>query len=396
MLTLRRKKNLRRFATHYDTKKIFVPFNHRFVLRKYLRKDKTSQIYLHVTSDGIRDRIPLDQYITPKHWSKAKQRGKGKQYKDFNLVLDNIESTITEIKTQYRLLNKVLTVEKFKKEFSSGFSRVDFISYLKTNIELDKNTLKPGTYRRYKVVYSKLKNWKKHLFFSDITHESIRKIRKQLRSLGNSQNTIESNMSVIRKYLRNADKDGIKFPLDLGDIKIRNVPGNRISLKPEEVKKMYEYYESQFITPARKLILGYFLFSCFTGLRIGDIYKLKREDISDSFQIVSSKNSKILTINLTKKAKAVLKQEPRLFEDFLTKEYVNRELKVIANTLGIKTNVTFHVARHSFATNYIRLGGNVILLSKLLGHSNIKTTMIYVSIVEEEHNKDIHLLDEMF
>ena len=75
---------------------------------------------------------------------------------------------------------------------------------------------------------------------------------------------------------------------------------------------------------------------------------------------------------------------------------MNREIKKIAVSVGIKDKISFHVARHSFATNYLRMGGNVVYLKKLLGHSDIKTTMIYESITSEEANKEIHLLDDMF
>jgi site-specific recombinase XerD len=64
--------------------------------------------------------------------------------------------------------------------------------------------------------------------------------------------------------------------------------------------------------------------------------------------------------------------------------------------LKIQKKVSFHVARHTFATSFLRAGGQVEKLQKLLGHSDIKQTMIYVHIVQADANAEIFLLDNLF
>ena len=118
-------------------------------------------------------------------------------------------------------------------------------------------------------VYHKLTEFKKQIYFSDIDSRMINEIRNHLTKIGNAKSTIESNFSVIRKYLRLAKRYGIHFPLDLADLKVKNIRGNRVALKPISIKKLFDYFESSFIPDERRLICGYFLFSCFTGLRIG-------------------------------------------------------------------------------------------------------------------------------
>jgi len=68
-------------------------------------------------------------------------------------------------------------------------------------------------------------------------------------------------------------------------------------------------------------------------------------------------------------------------------------LKILAVRAGIEKNISFHVARHTFATNFLRSGGKVENLQKLLNHQSISTTMEYVHIIAEEANKEIYLLD---
>ncbi|MFV8354970.1 tyrosine-type recombinase/integrase [Flavobacterium sp. XS1P32] len=62
----------------------------------------------------------------------------------------------------------------------------------------------------------------------------------------------------------------------------------------------------------------------------------------------------------------------------------------------MQKKVTFHVPRHTFATSFLRAGGQVEKLQLLLGHSDIKQTMIYVHIVQADANAEIFLLDNLF
>jgi len=87
--------------------------------------------------------------------------------------------------------------------------------------------------------------------------------------------------------------------------------------------------------------------------------------------------------------------ENSIFNGNFTGEYINRELKFIAKACGITKNISFHVARHTFATNFLLSGGDVVQLQKLLGHSKITETMIYVHIVESITNEQIMSMDDI-
>src|SRR5690606_1718167 len=103
-----------------------------------------------------------------------------------------------------------------------------------------------------------------------------------------------------------------------------------------------------------------------------------------TFDVV--KTSKRQSIAINKKALAIVRDCPELFVKKITDTHTNRELKKIAGHLKMAKKLTFHVARHTFATNFLRMGGNVVKLQMILGHSNIRETMIYVHIVEQEAN----------
>ena len=75
---------------------------------------------------------------------------------------------------------------------------------------------------------------------------------------------------------------------------------------------------------------------------------------------------------------------------------MNKALKEIANICSIKKKVHFHVARHSFATNFLRKGGKIEDLQVIMDHSDIQTTMVYVHIVRAESVKSIYLISFSF
>ena len=73
--------------------------------------------------------------------------------------------------------------------------------------------------------------------------------------------------------------------------------------------------------------------------------------------------------------------------------YTNKDLKEIARLAKITKNVHFHTSRHTFATRAIRKGMRMEYASKILGHSNLKTTQIYAKIVNEELDKAMEVFD---
>ena len=185
--------------------------------------------------------------------------------------------------------------------------------------------------------------------------------------------------------------------INIDEIEVGSTKGNRTSLSTHELKRCAGYYFSEYISDSYRLILGYFLFSCMTGLRISDVQKLKRSNFMDNYvSFVAKKSKKDQSIAMNMKAREIVNHEPLLFEKKFADQHINDELKKIMALLKIQKKVTFHVARHTFATSFLRAGGQVEKLQKLLGHSDIKQTMIYVHIVQADANAEIFLLDKLF
>jgi site-specific recombinase XerD len=134
-----------------------------------------------------------------------------------------------------------------------------------------------------------------------------------------------------------------------------------------------------------------------TGLRISDLMALKRNQLFStdiSFKNIKTAKDQIITLN--KMAKKIVDFNPDLFLVKYADSTLNEYLKRVIKNNRIDKHVSFHVARHTFATNFLRMDGKVEHLQKLLGHSKIETTMIYVHILAEEANAQIHNLDNLF
>jgi integrase len=149
-----------------------------------------------------------------------------------------------------------------------------------------------------------------------------------------------------------------------------------------------------------------FVFSCFTGLAYIDVKNLTEKDIKISFDeklwIMKKRQktnvlSKILLLDIPKK---ILKKYKGKLQDgkllpVLTNQKMNSYLKEIADLCRIEKNLTFHLARHTFATTItLTKGVPIETVSKMLGHTSIKTTQIYARITDNKIGNDMQALSE--
>lgn len=364
----------------------------------YVRADGTCALYVQVFLNKEKKKIPCNISVSPVDFDKLKQRVKTKHFhhKDYNLILEKMLADINKIEVNYRLSDTNLDLTRLIEEFNNPTSRIDFIKFWEKEMERQKEILKPDTYRQQMTMLNKTKNFKSPLYFYEINQEYIQDLKNHCKKkLKNCDNTISSLLKSFKKYLHIANKKGISTPVTFDDIKNKTFKGNRTFLTPDEIVKLNSYYNSEFINETHKNILSRFLFSCFTGLRISDINNLKEENIiADTIVFTAIKTGKFQRVNLNETAKKFLDFK-NIFPNSYTNEYVNRELKEIAKICGIRKKISFHVSRHSFATNFLICGGRVEHLQKILGHSKITDTMIYVHIVDSVTDIQINNMDNI-
>lgn len=367
-------------------KKTIVKLTYKIKIKDdYVRNNGTCFLYLQVHQNKKKRTFPLNIYVEPNMFDKEKQRvnSKCKYSRDYNLIIEKFLADINTIEINYRLSDAVLDLDKLTEEILSPSSWICFIKFWEAELEKQKSILKASTFRQQTSSLVKLKEFKSTLYFYELNKPLIDELTMFLKTVKkNQKNTISTFYKNFKKYLIIAEEKGIKIPIKRSDIVRPTFKSDRVFLMPEEITKLYKYWNSEFILEKHKNILSRFLFSCFTGLRISDIQSINYENIvSDFLVFVSQKTNKLQRIQLNKTAQLFI-DDVVLFNGNYSDEFINRELKDICKISKINKSVSYHVSRHTFATNFLISGGKVEVLQKILGHSKIENTMIYVHIAE--------------
>jgi len=228
--------------------------------------------------------------------------------------------------------------------------------------------------------------------------------RNKMATRACNRNAISNHIIRIRTItflaLRNdwLDKDPFaKFKLSF-------VPTKREFLSTNELQLIEN---SSFTNPLLELVKDLFIFSCYTGLAYVDLSNLTHDNLSvgiDKEMWINTSRAKTdvsfkLPV-LPKAAEIIKKYEKSHFckiengvLPILTNANVNWNLKVIAKTCGINKNLTFHMARHTFATSVTLTNGVPIeTVSKMMGHTSIRTTQIYAKVVDSKISNDMQIL----
>lgn len=214
-----------------------------------------------------------------------------------------------------------------------------------------------------------------------LTTTAVTKSGKKL-----SSNTASTYFNKVRAALNQAFHEGI----------IRRNPVNEVkSIRPEQNKREYlleDELKAAYQAECRYDVLKRaFLFGCTTGLRWSDIQKLKWQDVflSDGVNRITfnhKKSRKLQYLDLPKDAIKLMGEpeapETRVFKGLKYSTYTNVAILQWMLRAGITKHITFHCARHTFAVRLLTNGADIYTVSKLLGHSELKTTQIYADIIE--------------
>ena len=205
-----------------------------------------------------------------------------------------------------------------------------------------------------------------------------------------SQNTASTYFSVFKAALKEAFIDGF-FTIDIA-AKIKSIPheeSRREYLTLEELNTLVE-------TPCELDVLKRAaLFSSLTGLRHSDIQKLtwneiKIENDQARINFTQKKTKGVEYMPMSKQALQLCGEvglpNELVFKDLTNPAWISRPLKKWIESAGITKKITFHNFRHTFATLQLSSGTDIYTVSKMLGHTNVKTTQVYAKVVDEKKN----------
>lgn len=272
---------------------------------------------------------------------------------------------------------------------SISFKPVTFQSFCEAFIaeHTRLKTRKPTTLRYYKEQLEKFTSCAGDLPLHKITPEVIKAYQGKMNAIGNHHNTIWKGLKFIKTIL-NAAKHADQIastPFEKME-KLKYKKPLRRFLPAADVGKI----AALVFEPGAMLfnVRNWFLFQCYTGIRAGDLKQVDKDKILNEGRIILSmeKTMEVTSLNLSAEVKKLLEQWAPFT---VTLEDYNRQLKLLAAHAGIKTNLSSHVARHSFGMRFLEVGGSIEVLQKIYGHADIRTTQIYAEIQNKRIDKEM-------
>jgi site-specific recombinase XerD len=375
-----------------------------FINDKYRKRNGDSAVYLVVHTGGKTLKFNTGVSCSPNKWDyeNARLKGRHRKAKDKNLIIEESLARINDIFVRYRLQHVRLTPEDLKKEWKNPSRLIDFYAWMNETIIERRFEITDSSIRQHFTLLNKLKEFKAKLSFTEIDAEFIEQFRRFLKVIKkNDLNTIHNNLKIFKAYLNIAKRQKIikQNPFDV--IRLRRSKPDRIFLSEFELQKMLNLYEQRTLTENRQKILRHFLFMCFTGLRISDLKEITFNEIVDNHLVffpVKTRGTKRLSVKvpLISYAWKLIHDEGKksgnIFKLF-SEQKMNVSIKKIAPICGINKKLSNHSGRHTFATLYMLKTKDLAGLQRLLGHSNIQETMVYVHITDEILNVNMQVFE---
>lgn len=387
-----------------------------FYLRSnHVNKDGTSAIIVRVSIDGERQDWSTKLACEPERWDGKAGKATGRSSKSFeiNNRLQDIQTILTNHFYDIQRRHGFVTAEMVRNAYMGITQREESLlklyeQHLEDTKKLVGLSKANPTYQKYERMYRRVVEFMKKKY--NITDIPLREIKYQfivdleffLRTeYGYSQNTTYKCMKFFKQVINKAIRAGLITVDPFNGYKISVQRVDRGFLSEDDLKKMME---KEFASKRLEQVRDIFVFACFSGLAYIDLANLRVDNIQKMFDgrlwIVTHRqktNTKV-TVPLLPPAIKILKKYEGKYLDgqllpIITNQKLNCYLKEIADICGIEKNLTFHLARHTFATT-MTLGKGVPIesVSKILGHTNIQTTQIYARITNEKISHDMENL----
>lgn len=398
-----------------------------FLDKTYTKKDGRSRFYIQVTLNRKVKRIPLNLYVKPEYYNPATKRIKELRElpdaKRNNLYLKEKENEVEQIIVDLERRKQPITFANIINVYENKEINESFVEFAKNRLHDERNILKPHYYELLEIGILQVERYQPQVTLYEIDESWLENFRNHLiENLKLKQNSIYNYLGMVRKYITYAHKKSI--------IKVN--PFNNFSFTREDIQKNYltldeldllqEYYDNKkllgitsrdgrgktYLTgETMQENLQHILISCYSGLRLSDLQKLRYCHIQKDMILIPMGKSrkgkeKLLRIPLTKRLLSVLdldgvkKPTDKVYKGFVRNSTdINPTLRAIMKIVGINKYMTFHSTRHTFAVSALTLGMSIETVSDIMGHSDLKTTQIYAKIIDDKRIEEMAKWDKL-
>jgi len=393
------------------------------------RKDKTYPIVFRIVFNRKPTSIKTDFAVLAEDWdsSKSKIKKRCKKYNNIENINNNLHLDLTEYNRKLLVREDEFDSIYDVKDYLLGKvaeSKTTFGGYTLNLINEFKNEGRIGNAKAYSntLMFTR-KYFKKDFDFKDLTPKKIKKIEVYYLACGYTFNGLAFNLRTIRAIYNRAIAEKI-IPPSVYPFRRNSYEKDKYAIKSEKTRKraiskddiqLIESYKAPIGTMKYDAV-NYFLFSFYCrGINFIDMAFLKVDNINGEYIFYQrQKTHKQYKIKITGKARDILNLyglEKKKTKDYLFpiikrngpelirkdiengNRNANNNLKKVAKELGIATNLTMYVSRHTWATVADKIGIDRRIISQGLGHSSLATTEIYINdIVSTE---DLDMADEL-
>ncbi|PKH52452.1 site-specific recombinase [Tenacibaculum sp. Bg11-29] len=383
-------------------------------LRSYKKLNNTQAIRLRLSTSS-KDSQYIDTKISvmKNQWDHKKQKIKRHPLEDkFNAILNALQIEIQSIYFK----NKGVSAKRLLQVYIGlkGIDQESFLDFYQTKIDEMKLKNKIRSAKTYQNYYNQLKKYSSSLSFSDVDHNFMHSYDIHMLKKGNSVNTVSNNLRAIITVGNRAKEAGLIEVNKASGYKLNYKNVEKETLTLEEIQKIIDLeLEDRY----KSLIISkdLFLFCFYTaGMRFSDMSKLKWNNIVENEIVYTMSKSKervgaVRRIPLNPKSIAILEKYknknstfvfPVLygFDNKKPEEIENRimtknnnynvAIKNVAKRCGIDKKISMHVGKHSFADYAVKQDVNLLIISKLLGHSRLTTTQHYLKDFYQKEEGD--------
>lgn len=385
----------------------------KIVCKFYLRTDaKCSStgefpIYANININGIREKKHTGIFIEEKFWDVKNRQVKNNctSSDEYNATLNDFKARINKISSDANLEKLILSKTAFNKRLEVQSITGDFLDYIKAQAET-RPKIKPGTRASHKNTAVLLRSYQGSLQFADITQPLMFNLITKMQRDSYSDNYIQSTVKNVKTYWNLIQKQtGIKLNYNpFEDLGTHWVKGNKAFLTVEELQAAANHFieikDDENYLMKYKHTLMYFLFSCYTGLRISDAGKLRQAVLVNStlkFTPTKQKmgKEKEKEIPLSKDALYLFQLLQSLNFPYVADATKNKFLKVLGVKLKIRKQLKYHSSRHTFITTLLIKDAPIAVVQELAGHADMKTTLEYAHILQRDMKRAVGLLDNL-
>jgi integrase/recombinase XerD len=394
------------------------------LMEEKINRAGEAPVYLRITKDRKPKYVSLGLRVKPQEWNADLGRVK-KPHRNMAQANAFIAGKVAEaegVMLDLQRESKFVSPVQIKSTLM-GQSSESFLMYFDNHLTALERNGKISTLGKAKSAYTKLRVFlgTGDMLFDEVTVTFLKQYEAYLRDeLGNSVNTIHSNLKIFRKLINEAVREDL--------ISSARDPFRKFKLKLTKTTKSYLTDDELGALRALPLKEGsklwdhrnMFVFAAYTGgLRISDVLQLRWANFSGThIRITMHKTKEALPLKLPVKALEII-QSYRMndskgsdyifpclraevdYSDPVTlfkaissaTAYASKNVKILAKQAGIEKSISFHSSRHTFATRALTNGMAIELVSKLMGHNSINTTQIYAKIVNSKLDEAMDALN---